>query len=476
MRITPEPPQDAEYPCVVLAHDNWNDFGYLTYFFLGCYDDKKTLIFEGELKILQKDFAQTTLPPKFDQLSKGFYSLGQSIEFYKKLQQLSQPVSQRVLGALNDVVYNNELRTEFETVSGSATSLLRFSEAAKVYKEAPYLFSQNNPFPGKNYFDFAFSCKVPGAKKPHSIHFDFRPDKTLLNRIIALIGRNGTGKTQVLATFANAMSGLTQEKGEEFFPSRPSFSKVIAISYSIFDEFERPTRGRASSRTFSYEYCGIREEDSIPDVNAIRKRFTNALKRVNEIDRSENWEKVLKEIFASSVSIGDLFANQGVKIFSSLSSGQKILALIMTEVIANIAPESIILFDEPEIHLHPDVLSAVARSLHILLEEFDSYAIVATHSPILLQEIPSKYVRIFRREGDYPIVSSLGIESFGENLTTITDEVFETSETNNNYRLHLRKLSKQYSYEEIIEIFDNKLGFNAKSFLGAIYAEQKSTE
>ncbi|MBD2563776.1 MULTISPECIES: hypothetical protein [Nostoc] len=68
--------------------------------------------------------------------------------------------------------------------------------------------------------------------------------------------------------------------------------------------------------------------------------------------------------------------------------------------------------------------------------------------------------------------SQLGIECFGENLTTIIDEVFETSEERNNYRTHLKNLSKTYSYEEIIELFDRQLSLNTKSFLLSIYEDK----
>jgi hypothetical protein len=57
-------------------------------------------------------------------------------------------------------------------------------------------------------------------------------------------------------------------------------------------------------------------------------------------------------------------------------------------------------------------------------------------------------------------------------LTTITDEVFETSEERNNYRNHLKKLSETYTYEEILDLFDRQLSLNAKSFLLSIYEDK----
>ena len=65
----------------------------------------------------------------------------------------------------------------------------------------------------------------------------------------------------------------------------------------------------------------------------------------------------------------------------------------MTELVCNIEKESLILFDEPEIHLHPNAIANVMRMFSKLLEEYDSYAIFATHSPIILQNC---HRRIFK--------------------------------------------------------------------------------
>jgi vacuolar-type H+-ATPase subunit C/Vma6 len=91
---------------------------------------------------------------------------------------------------------------------------------------------------------------------------------------------------------------------------------------------------------------------------------------------------------------------------------------------------------------------------------------------MILQEIPSKFVTVLRRQGNLPIVNQLYFESFGENLSNITDDVFETGEDRYNYRTHLRKLASQKTYEEIMEMFDNRLSFNARAFLSTLYKQR----
>ncbi|WP_027402906.1 AAA family ATPase [Aphanizomenon flos-aquae] len=465
---------EFECPYIELLYDNWDDYGYQTLFSMKYYDDNGNYQSIGTLKILQIGEFESNTPKIFDSLDKNFVSIGQDMEYYTNLKKLGESVYHPILTALNDIIYCQHNIDDLEKLEGFRSSLLRFSGAEKAFNEAGMIFRDEEPLMETKNFIFNFSCTVPGALAEHNIDFDFSPSETGLYRITAIIGKNGTGKTQLLANFAHSMSGLKRNSGI-FSPARPSFSKAIAISYSVFDEFDRPPEEDA---TFSYKYCGIREKDRLLNTQEIRSKLLNAIEQIKQNSRLQQWTKIIEALLDTTIDISETentITNSNLLFYDRLSSGQRILALVMTEVIANISEESIILFDEPEIHLHPDAVASVARAFHILLEAFNSYAIIATHSPILLQEIPAKCVRVFRKQGNYPIVSQLGIECFGENLTTITDEVFETSEERNNYRNHLKKLSETYTYEEILDLFDRQLSLNAKSFLVSIY-EDKTEE
>jgi ABC-type lipoprotein export system ATPase subunit len=406
---------------------------------------------------------------------------------------LGRPTYGPVLRGLNDVAFSPDIAAMFYQEEGFTKSLTRFSEAEKALSEGRLLFAHLAPTGSEKTFTFRFLCRVPGAETDHVIDFNFTPDHTDLHRMVALIGKNGTGKTQVLAKFASAMSGWNREAGE-FIPKRPNFSKVIAISYSVFDRFDRPEEGVDS---FSYVYCGIRrgnrrltdlepgalqdidrelESDAIYSPQEMEQKLLAALEQVETQNREIQWQKVVSELLEEKIAVKNLRRRNGTlnySVYNRLSSGQIILVRLMSEVIASIAEESIVLFDEPEIHLHPQALSALVRAFYVLLNEFNSYAVLATHSPMMLQQIPAKRVRVFKREGTYPIVKPLGIESFGENLTIITNEVFGTSELYGNYQEHLRDLATKHSYEEVLTFFDHRLGLNARAFLSSLYPSNK---
>lgn len=81
--------------------------------------------------------------------------------------------------------------------------------------------------------------------------------------------------------------------------------------------------------------------------------------------------------------------------------------------------------DEPESHLHPPLLSAFTRALADLLTNRNGVAIIATHSPVLLQEVPRECVWKLRRNGLVASADRPECETFAENVGFLTREVFQ---------------------------------------------------
>jgi ABC-type methionine transport system ATPase subunit len=130
------------------------------------------------------------------------------------------------------------------------------------------------------------------------------------------------------------------------------------------------------------------------------------------------------------------------------------------------------LFDEPETHLHPNAVASLFLVLSEILVEFDSYAVVATHSPVVIQEIPAKRVLVFEREHNVTMAHPLLLESFGESVTELTRHVFETIEVESVYRRTLQELAQEESAEEVRARFDRGLSLNAEAYLLAQYGKK----
>lgn len=498
-----------DYPCVELAIDNWNDYGYETTFSLYYFKKKGVKKAIGEVKIHSNEdpFTRNVIPDSFTQLDDNYCSLGQSMNYYRTLSQLPEDVYKGILIGLQDIVLNKDIYENFPNKEGINDSLFRSSEANKVFKSAYEKYFLEKEIEDE-IFNFSFKYHAPYSPFENTINFDFEESSFLPNRVNILVGKNGTGKTQLLSKFADALCGQSKEAKELFTPPQiPLFSKVIAVSFSAFDDFRKPYEREESPNEINneslhdedttleieidilsekrklnnYVYCGIQDDKgktlSLSELKQnSKKNFLKILEREensnHKIKYLDKWKNALL-----NMEIPTKYLDEPYELFnSSLSSGQSILVSTITEVIANIEDESILLFDEPELHLHPNAVSNLVRMLYQLLEEFNSYAIISTHSPLLIQEIPSLYInKLERTEEDLLLISKLSIETFGENISAIVNEVFNVREVESNYKSLLKKAISNKSFEEIIEMFPNGLSLHAMTYLNIIY-NQKSRD
>ncbi|MBD5585848.1 MAG: AAA family ATPase, partial [Clostridia bacterium] len=123
-----------------------------------------------------------------------------------------------------------------------------------------------------------------------------------------------------------------------------------------------------------------------------------------------------------------------------LSTGIKYLLHSLATILDRIETNSMIIFDEPENHIQPPLLCKFLYCLRILSNEYTSLVLVATHSPVILQETLKKNVLVVKREGNRFFFRCPRIETFGENIGNITDEVFNLNTSVTNYQNTARKV------------------------------------
>jgi len=150
-----------------------------------------------------------------------------------------------------------------------------------------------------------------------------------------------------------------------------------------------------------------------------------------------------------------------------------IVLLIITKLVAITEEKTLILLDEPESHLHPPLLSAFIRALSDLLYDQNGIAIVATHSPVVLQEIPRLCVSKIQRVGLATNVERPSIETFGENVGVLTREVFGLEVVKSGFhKLLTKSVAEGQTYEEIIRSYNEQLGMEAKVLLKLLINER----
>ena len=493
----------------------------------------------GAVKVLKKgqtksDTCQLQIGELL-QLDNNFCSLGQSLDYYQRLAGLDKALKNKLLLFLRDVVVNPEYIDEFKDEDGWKDSLLRFvSLKDDLFTIAPILLSGD--FTALPSLDLQFEFKTSGLINPVSFKFDsptygMLDEYSLPGRIAVIIGRNGSGKSTLLSKISRIAFASTEDRKNgalvqvgEFTPTGLGFPKIINISYSAFDSFHVPgiyihekqqIAKDIRSGNGRYIYCGIRDisselELSIPEliadsrgllspelllsdrqsytilksIDILATEFKNTYKKILqeeannlldatlEILRNEPSFVNLKEDFDSFDSDQEI-----VEYFLRQSTGHKFVLHSLMNIIAHTEPRSLVLFDEPETHLHPPLLAVLMGAIRNILNEKNAFAIVATHSPVVLQETLIDNVYIVQREGEKTKILSPEIQTYGENIGTITSHIFGLSSEITSFHSELDKIIEYYStswhskdtYDKILnnleQLFDNELSMQARAYI-----------
>ena len=467
-------------------NDTWNDFTTKSRFDLTHVGDdgKRTRV--GKVKILRRTTRGTSssvervteVPGRFDHLEQNeFISLGQQQSYYETLRELlGRDIAMQFLRAICDISAVPALAIPFETSARFRNSMLRENEArlARRFGAAWVRGEEVHQEPS-----FRYSTLIGAGETTTDVRFDFDEDDPLPGRIVGIIGRNAVGKTGFMAGLAIDLANLgystvLRERDEESrFPGgRPLFTRVIAVSYSAFDKFKRPAPDPGST----YVYCGIRGERGAISSRSLYQAYAQNKARIRRLELVDDWigyirdilgdERPSNDMLLAEISEDDSGEERVESIFDGLSSGQAILCHFVTALLAWIQQQSLVLFDEPETHLHPNAVASLFVVLSRILKANDSYAVIATHSPIVLQEIPAKRVLLFIRRGATTSSAPLGMESFGESITELTRHVFKTIEVDSPYKETLSRLSKgAKSPEEVLERFPEGLGVAAQAYV-----------
>lgn len=487
-------PEVNEGEYFLLREDIWDDFNSVTTFGMSFYHGNIHKHSFGNIKIMTKSESVTmnVIPKSFAFLPQKFCSLGQTERFYKTISETFPDKFSTILSALCDCAFFPEKLEKFEGHSRFINSLIRDDDAERVLRTIRHTLFNHDM---SNIFSFIYKFKPPYSKTSIDVGFDFpnnqyqrffypRLSTITSNRIYAIIGKNGTGKTQLLNSIPRDLLGADKQK---ITPRAPAFSNIIHVSYSIFDSFKPSTI--IDKR---YVYCGLKDDKGdLIDSRRLLLRFHNSWKRIKFNNRMERWRELLSGIIDIDLlnnfivdDFNDLnYANRYTvdipkfhKTREKLSSGQNILLFIITEIVANIKYDSLILYDEPETHLHPNAITQLIGTIYQLVDEFQSFCIIGTHSPLIIQELLSKNVLVLEKDGELASIRKIEIESFGENLSKLTEDVFGNRDTSKKYKeIISQQVEIGKTYDEIINMIISDgvpLSLNVRLFIAGKIAQR----
>lgn len=143
------------------------------------------------------------------------------------------------------------------------------------------------------------------------------------------------------------------------------------------------------------------------------------------LKEEQNTQNLIREIDFNDFEEKLYFFNDEIQLH--LSSGQQTFIDLVINLLSLIKNNTLVLVDEPENTLHPNLEIDYIKILNSILEEFDSFAIIATHSPTIVREVPTNYVNIIKvnEQTNEVHISNPNIGTFGGDIGTISNYVFD---------------------------------------------------
>lgn len=452
---------------------------------------------------------------------KDVVSLATDIEYYKKLNKVlgDDAISiSKVLEFFCDAGLYLEHLDEYRTWTGFSESLLRDGSSALALVKKGAKIAQGGYEILK---EIAIDVNnLPDTFEPIQLTFN-TSDEIFIRNISILIGSNGVGKTHILEKVIETVSGLTDGADNWY-----CFNKLLVTSYSPFENFKTKKQltielekrhakklgvkyKKKTNRINEYAYLGYKDQHDKFNLDWPKQFSAESVVNIIDEDKSTAWYRVprikllmdtlkitldfdelvlIKEdgselIIDSDITMEDVFSENFLNITTAsidtksglifrkegndlnLSSGQVMYTYIIPGLISEIVEESLIILDEPEIYLHPALEIGLIRMIKYLLKSTKSYAVIATHSPVIAREIHREQINVISRNNGLSSNNKPVVETYGESLDQIIGEVFADNYETKPYESELKKLAKKEGINKAFERLKGKIGDDALIYL-----------
>ena len=472
-----QPPK--RYPCFILVFNwDWTDYEYHTWFCLFYFASEADRRMIGELKLMnsEQDNTMDALPEEFDEpLDDSFCSLGIKTDYYIGLRQelKNEQLIKEVQHYLCDCTFEPAIYDQHRDERIFNVSLMRDLSAMDALQEGQSLAMGIEPDEMYS-FSYTYHPKYDNSLYADwKVHIPYKPLKFM--RTFGIIGINGVGKTQILSSF---ITDLLAQKVDNF-KSLPHFKNIIVICSTPFDSY--PVE-KQDTREIVYRLCCL-EQDKALTLDGIKQNLNRIMKQptVEHVSMLTVWVDLIREYVDSAfvdhvvilkrdadgseyydINGDDLGSNVNI-----LSSGQLHILSLVTYICANIHYRSLLFIDEPEVHLHPHITMEFMAMLSGLLSVFKSYAIIATHTPLVVREMAGKNVFLMQKMQDgIPQIAPVGFETLGEDVGTLYRNLFGYDEQSSYFKKMVDKLcDRGKSYEEIVRYFQQGMNLNINARL-----------
>jgi len=490
---------------------DWDDYSFKTSFGVTFCDFQGKEVDLGTVKVGYVDqphgWTKEALAETFDRLPEEWFSLGQDVDYYKTAYgELNIEDRFQILSALRDVVVHESSFVVAQQQRVFKDSLTRSVGLSTIHGQFRRVLNGDVELTN---FLFTYAQEADERHAPVKLTFAVEAASKPPTNVHVLIGRNGVGKTTLLNNMVGTLLNVIRPdlpacrfySGDQFLAKEPLpkdyFSSVISVSFSAFDPFVPPA-DRPADRALgpAYFYVGMKKARA-DQGNEIRQAPKTDTELVNDFAASfkscisqpakrARWLAAIKRLESdfnfAEMDLGRLLElNESVAVekahamASRMSSGHSIVLLTITMLVDAVEEKTLVLLDEPESHLHPPLLSAFTRALSDLLYARNGVAIVATHSPVVLQEVPRSCVWKLSRTRTQGRADRPERETFGENVGILTRETFGLEVSKSGFHeMMLKAVEAGGTFESISAEYQDQLGAEARAILLSQIAARES--
>ena len=312
-----------------------------------------------------------------------------------------------------------------------------------------------------------YSFKEDGIDKG-ALNFKKNRKSKLPMNVYAVVGGNGSGKSYKINQIIS-----------EHMAGDKKFSQILHFSLSPFDNIindgirkEINDKGKDSDGEIFYEKVGFVSVKYPPILEVLKKAEALALTDVKKYldQKSSKYlvaDNTLKEGFEGEISIKESFSyyiqnllidliasedklkmwgdclnfftfeswvddiinafqdrnisKNDIEKIDTLSSGQATILLYITKLVSSINQGSLVIFDEPETFMHPPMVKAFIRAVSEIVNNNKAFCLIATHSPVIIQEIP--HCNVYRLDPNHELKNT-NYKTYGQNLDTLYNNIY----------------------------------------------------
>jgi len=486
---------------IELIRDNWDDFHFGTTFHMHLVNEAAVVSEIGTVKIAtfgmvapERGTLYTEIPSSFRELDSEYFSLGQDSSFYEALvKAVKRDGARAILSRIKDLAVNPSRISEVVGLEVASASIFRQVSPTSARDEFHRLVApKERDAPPE--FALEYHYRGFDGRRQGTVTFEVDRRSPVPTNVHVLIGANGVGKTSALrdmrAHFASLSDAHPPDEPYLSMSDASRIAGVVTVSFSAFDVglsgYHESTDGKTASQGVTISDIGLIDPERSNDLGRIsfdemlNSRFDLMLKlclvdRKRAVRLTRTLSFLDSDLVLARLNLGKVDGLAKRINFERRSSGHKIVLLTLVSLVAMVSEKSLVLIDEPETHLHPALLASFTRALSHLLSDRNGIAIVATHSPVILQEVPQRCAWRIWSAGAETRIANVQTPTFGENVGVLTQSVFRVETEQAGYYRLLRMAALQHaSYADAVESFGGELGLEARMTLSALMQDRSN--